>query len=282
MKYQINPVSKKIRLLGLTVAAALLASVSHAQVTPVYLVDGDSTAIVDVDSSAGMYQWVAGGHNQLSQQWFWYRIGAGGVVQPINSVSAATWNQLAGPDSLFTSYANAQLSFSINYKLTSLTSGKVDILESISVKNNTAAPLDLHFFQYSDFDLAGTPIDDSLVIEVDPDFGGYYRATQKKNGGSELSETIAQPPASRAEANYQEPLITNFFTPGYNLNNNLGPVLSGDLAWAFQWDFTVGAGGSVNIFKDKLLEVTPIPEPSTLAFVSLGFAALVLLRRRVR
>ena len=278
MKFQVNPVSKKIRRLGLTVAVATLASVSQAQVTPVTLADGDSVAMVDVNSSAGMYQWIAGGLNQLSQQWFWYRIGAGGVVQPINAISAATWNQTAGPDSLFTSYANAQLDVSINYKLTSLTSGKADILESISVKNNTGSPLDLHFFQYSDFDLANNPIDTSLEIQPDPDFPGYFRAIQRK-GSTELSETITQPAASRAEANFQEPLLVNFFTAGYNLNNNLGPIGPGDVAWAFQWDLTVGPNATVDIFKDKLLEVTPVPEPAALGFVSLGLAALLLRRR---
>jgi hypothetical protein len=280
MKNQISSLSRKTRLVGLTMAAALVASVSQAQVTPVTLTDLNSVAIVDVDSNAGMYQWTVGGINQLAQQWFWYRIDSSPYVQPINSISAATWNQPLGPSSLFTSYGNAQLSVNINYKLTGGTGYDSDILESISVKNNTASPFSLHFFQYSDFDLDGSPLGDTITIEEDLDFGGYWRATQTKLL-NQLSETITAPNATRSEAAFQGQILNEFLLPGYNLNNNVGPVGPGDVTWALQWDFTIAGGATVDIFKDKRLDVSPIPEPSTLAFVSLGFAALLLRRRMV-
>ena len=279
MKYHINPISKKIRLLGLTVAAALLASVSQAAVTPVTMSDLNSVAIVDVDSNAGMFQWTVGGVNQLAQQWFWYRIGSSGAVQPINSIGPAIWNQSAGTNTLSTSYGNAQLSVNIDYILTGGTGGDADIVESISVKNNTASPLDLHFFQYSDFDLDGSPLGDTITISGSPGSGFYWQATQTKLA-SQLSETITSPYATRAEAAFQSQILNEFLIPGYNLNNNQGPVGPGDVTWGLQWDITVTAGATFDIFKDKRLDVSPIPEPSTLALLGLGLAALAARRQR--
>jgi hypothetical protein len=63
------------------------------------------------------------------------------------------------------------------------------------------------------------------------------------------------------------------------LNDNAGAVGPGDVTWAFQWDFQLAAGDSFIISKDKYLNVTIIPEPSTLGFVALGLA-VVLLRKR--
>jgi len=172
------------------------------------------------------------------------------------------------------------LTVNINYKLTGGVGYDSDILESISVKNNTASPFSLHFFQYSDFDLDGSPLGDTVTIEQDLDFGGYWRATQTKLA-SQLSETITAPNATRAEAAFQGVILNEFLLPGYNLNNNLGPVGPGDVTWGLQWDFTVAGGATVDIFKDKRLEVAPVPEPTALGFVALGLAVF-LLRQRAR
>jgi hypothetical protein len=45
-----------------------------------------------------------------------------------------------------------------------------------------------------------------------------------------------------------------------------------------EWDLTIADGQSVLISKDKRLEV--VPEPSTVALVSLGLIALGLQKRR--
>jgi hypothetical protein len=279
MKHRINCLFRKMDLLGLTVAAALPATVSQGGVTDVTLSDLNSVAVVDVDSSAGMYQWTVGGINQLAQQWFWYRVDGNPYVQPINSISAATWYRPTGLNSLNTSYGNAQLTVNISYKLTGGTGYDSDVVESISVRNNTLSPFDLHFFQYSDFDLDGSPLGDTVVIDPDLFLGGYWRATQTKLL-SQLSETITAPNATRAEAAVQGQILNEFLLPNYNLNNVLGPVGPADVTWGLQWDFTVAAGATVDIFKDKRLDVVPIPEPSALGIVSVGFVALLLLLRR--
>jgi hypothetical protein len=56
---------------------------------------------------------------------------------------------------------------------------------------------------------------------------------------------------------------------------------NGDVTWSFQWDLTIAANSYEVITKDKLLNISVIPEPTSAALLSVGFAAL-LLRRRAR
>jgi hypothetical protein len=275
MNTPINAHSKKCRIVALTLASALLVSVSKAQVTPVMLSDANSVVLVDVNSDLGMYQWTVNGVNQLAQQWFWYRIGSSGPQSPINAISAASYF-LSGPNSLTTTYANSQVGITVDYTLIGGTTGDADMLESITVQNISGAPLNLHFFQYSDFDLAGSPGGDSVSINLG--FDGFDQASQVK-GPTQISETINSPSADRAEAAFSGQTLFNLNNfPGYNLNNNqtAGP---GDVAWALQWDFQIGPGSSVSVFKDKRLSIIPVPEPSGLVLVALGLTAFVLRRR---
>jgi len=59
--------------LSLLTAAGVSLSGARAQIVTLH--DGNSSASVDLGSQAGMYQWLINGQNQLSQQWFWYRVG---------------------------------------------------------------------------------------------------------------------------------------------------------------------------------------------------------------
>ena len=65
---------------------------------------------------------------------------------------------------------------------------------------------------------------------------------------------------------------------GYTLNGNLaaGP---GDVAWAFEWSDNVAAGNSLNIYKDKDLSISPVPEPTVAALLALGLGAVGFARR---
>jgi len=268
--------SKAIVLLavGLLSSGQLMAVVS----TTYTLTDNGSTALVDPDSGAGMYHWSIDGQNQLEKQWFYFRVGNLDVAQPINSISSSILlNNNA--NTLVTSYANAQFSLTISYVLTggSFGAGSADILETISVQNNSGSPLDFHLFQYSNFDLLGTPGLDSVQ------FLGLDSVIQKE-GLFGIQEGIIQPEASFGEASLAglggtlDKLTT---VPGYNLNNNMGPI-TGDVTWAFQWDYTIANGASLDVFKDKTLIVPTIPEPTSLSLIAVGLGALLTASSRRR
>jgi hypothetical protein len=262
-------------------ASASLILASEAQI--VTLQDVNSVAHVDTTQGAGngMTDWSVGGQNQLAQQWFWYRTSSGALQKSIDTISAPTIVQPDAADMTVT-YANATFSLSISYSMSGTTpgSGNADIQESIHIHNNTASPLNFTFFQYSDFDLGGNPNGDSVSIHPNGS-GGYDSATQTKLA-TQISETVITPPANRAEANtWPNTLNSLINTPGYNLNNvtSAGP---GDVTWAYQWDFTsIAANGDQDILKDKILSISPIPEPSVIALGIAGLTAFAL-RRRVR
>src|SRR5437588_8453978 len=98
-------------LLGVTLVACVTRS--YAQFT---LVDGNSKATIQVNSSAGMSSWTVDNVNQLSQQWFWYRIGAASPESSVNTISPAVATQTSAQQ-LTSRYANNQLSVTVDYLL---------------------------------------------------------------------------------------------------------------------------------------------------------------------
>jgi hypothetical protein len=267
------------RLLRIHAAISLLALIglicpSYGQVVP--LLSGNSTALVDTGSQAGMFNWSVDGVNQLAQQWFWYRIGAT-PEHSIDTISApailtSTANQMT------TTYANALLNVRVDYTLTggAVGSGVSTLLESLTINNTSSTALDLHFFQYSDFDLGGSPGGDTVQLGTDT-FGKFNEADQVK-GSTIFNETDVTPGADQAEANFF-PSTLNSLNDGVptTLNNNAGPLGPGDVEWALEWDRLLNPGDSLIISKTKYIQV---PEPATIALAGLGLAVLLALRRR--
>ena len=236
---------------------------------------------MDLDSAAGMYNWSVDGQNQLEKQWFYYRIGSGGTAQPINAISSASYLQTS-PNKVTATYNNTYLTLKIDYLLVggSFGSGTADITEGISVHNKSGALLDLHFFQYSNFDLGGTPGGDSITISPSSPPPGFDYILQSKGPTMSIGEFATQPPGDRAETDTDSNTLNRITgTVDYILNNNLsaGP---GNVTWALQWDANLATDGDFLIFKDKRLEIQLIPEPSMLALLAAGLSAWGLARRR--
>jgi hypothetical protein len=258
-------------------SAAILSALALALTNTIGAIhqisDGDSFAYIDADSDAGMYNWTIGSQNHLQKQWFYYRVG-GGLAAPINAIGSSTV-LYSDANTLQLEYGNSDFTLTVSYLLTagSFGAGSADILETVSVLNHSGAALDFHLFQYSNFDLLGTPGGDTVefpasdsVIQTEGVFG--------------IQEGIIQPPASHLEAALVGSTINNLTTiPGYNLNDNGGP-LSGDVTWSFQWDYSIANNQSLDVYKDKTLIVPVIPEPSTLSLIAVGLGALAAHRRR--
>ena len=259
-----------------TCAAALLTSLTTAQAATATMIDNGSTAFVNLDSSAGMSSWtvtglLAGQANQLNQQWFWYAIG-NGSPQPINNLSAAAWS-MPSANQLIATYASSQVSVTIGYTLTGGGIGQADIQEGITLQNQQPSnPIDFHFYQYSDFNLLNDPLNDTVTM--------VNNFVLQWKGDTQIAESIVAPDASHFEANYTGVAgntlskLNGVLPVTLNDHTDAGP---GDVTWAFQWDFM--NLGTQTIEKDKLLDVEIVPEPSTVALVSLGLAAFLLRRR---
>lgn len=257
------------------VAACCLAF--NSQASTYVLSDGGSTASVDVTSGAGMNYWDLGfGGNQLAQQWFWYRNGSG-VAQPINLISAPTVSASTA-NFLEVSYGNAQFTLTLSYTLNGggSGSGTADIFETISVLNHSGQTMpNFNLFQYSDFNLLGTPGGDVVNINLSP-----LNYVIQSEGAGNIGEVVTDPAANRAEAGLNGSILANFGIADYDLSNVLsaGP---GDASWAFQWTASIANGSSLDIIKDKKITLSAIPEPSVagLLAVSMGLAGMLLRRK---
>jgi hypothetical protein len=281
-----SPFKKITRTARVTTCVASLAVVasfftpSQSQAVVGYsLTDGGSTALLDVGSAAGMYHWDLGfGGNQLNQQWFWYRIG-GGLAQPINAIGTPTVsvNGANWIDVTYTSSSGPLFSLTVSYVLTGggVGSGTALIKENITVLNQSGGTINnFNLFQYSDFNLLGTPGGDSVSINASLD------SVIQTEGSAGIGEVITDPFANRAEAALVNNTLNNLNTvAGYDLNNNLaaGP---GDVAWSFQWIADIDNNQELAIVKDKGVRITVIPEPSVLALVALSLGLAGTLRRK--
>jgi hypothetical protein len=232
------------------------------------MTDGNSVAQINTSSQAGMFSWTVDGLNQLAQQWFWYRVGASGPEFSIDTIGAPTSTQ-TNANVLTTVYTGSQLSVRLDYVLRGGTpgSGTADLNEQVTINNLSGAPLALHFFQYSDFDLNGTAGGDT--VQLGKNGSGLYNLADQTKGATTLAETVTTPGANEGEAAFFNSTLVKLNNGvADTLNNNAGPVGPGDVTWALEWDTTIATGGSFIIGKDK--NITGVPEPGTFALMSVG------------
>jgi len=246
------------------------------------LIDGNSSALFDTSTPANNYRWFVDGVNQLTQQAFWYRIGSVGPEVtvhglPIGLQGTTDPNFDGNPNALYVRYNGAGFQIETQYVLDGGLPGSnaADMGEQISITNTSGAPLDFHFFQYANFDLQNTPGGDTAVF-TNPN------TVDQNEGVARLTETVVTPVPSHRE-------IAFFNTTLAKLTNGVADTLSdappygtvfgpGNVTWSYQWDIVIPPNSTFQISKDKNLNA--IPEPATLALLSLLVGLLFVPRRK--
>ena len=280
---------KRLGSLCAALVGAGILFVSVSATAQVYTMsNGGSTATVNVGNTGvlGMNSWTVGGvsGSQLNQQWFWYSVNSA-VQQPINTIGTANVFNFSSPatpiDNLGVQYQNAQLTVQVQYILSGNgpASGSADMVENLSIVNNSASSINLSFYQYSNFNLFQNN-QNSVSLSGGP--GGYTGALQTAGGpgGNGIAEVIDAPLANFGEAALVGQTLGELNGPSYYTLNDNASAGPGDVTWAFQWNVNLASGATFNITKDKGLSIQLVPEPSTLAFIALGIGALGLSMRR--
>ena len=272
-------------LLNAAMLFLVVGLVTPADAATFTLSDLNSSAQIDDASQSGMFNWTVNGVNQLSQQWFWFRLGSSGGQSsidtlPLLAATASDTNGNGQPDTLFLSYGSTTgLQIDVRYTLRGTASSGSDMQEQINITNNSNVTLDLHFFQYTNFDLNGTPAGDTVSLI-------NANTVRQSKSGALISETVATPAANH----YELGLTTDSPNTLTRLNSGSPITLMdgattrgpGDATWAFEWDQSLAPGATLQISKDKNLA---IPEPGTSALiitVGTAFTGLTFLRKRSR
>lgn len=262
-----------------TIASVLAVSVLQGAAQIVTLTDNNSVARINTSSSAGMFDWIVDGSDQLAQQWFWFRVGAVGGEAPINSISAPA-NVTPTVRNLSTTYNNpGAYSVKVDYQLNggAAGSGTSGMNESVTILNQSASPLSFHFFQYTDFDLVGGPNSVSLSKN---NFTGLYSTADQVAPGITFQESLVTPGANHGEATLFPATLTSLNDANPTTLSDVNNAGPGNTAYAFEWDLTIAANSSFVINKALSLQLTPVPEPSALALISVGLTGLALRKRR--
>jgi len=260
-----------LTVLVVVLALAVLASVAHAGIM---LESGNAAAVVNTDDVAGLTSWTVGGTEYLGRQWFWYRLGTSGGEHPLDDLSlmmhvAADLDGDGRDEALALSYAGGGLQVDLTYILSGGDdAGSASLSETVRLRNTGTETLDVHFFQFADFNLGGDADNDTVHI------GGGNTAEQ--SDGLFLSEVSVAPAADHFQADAAANLLALLGDGApTTLDDAPGPV-TGDVASAFQWDADLAPGDSLVLSENKHV----VPEPATLLLLVGGSAAL--LRRRSR
>jgi hypothetical protein len=262
-------------------ALALQTSLYRSQADTV--ANQNSVYTFDFTGGGGLTGWAVDGQNQVDNQWFYYRIGSSGGEHPINFLSAptVTLSSSGSFTNLTVSYSDAALSVSVGYTLggNNAGSGKSGFSELISVSNTSGASMDLHFFDYSHYNIAEDTGNQTMRIGTAA--GKPNAIFQTNNVANYLTETLSSlTPGTREAQIALGGVLLGSLNDGAptTLVNTFGPLGPADLESAFEFDWTIAAGGTASISTTGPNIV--VPEPSALALIISGLGIWGLRRKR--
>jgi hypothetical protein len=251
---------------GLAMAMAVLTAAVPARSAPVTISVGGTSITVDGETQDGLFNWIAAGADQLTQQWIWFRQGntAESSLDTLPLVDTDI-----GTNSVQLAYltASGDLAISVTYTLSN--GSQPTINESIQVTNlgGTTSPLTL--FLYTDLDVNANPINTAT--------GGVNGILQTQGNTTVDVRPVGIVPNAFQIAFFPDLLDSLNDGVATNLNNSGNGLGSADLSHAFQWDLALGPGEATTLAAVK--ELTQVPAPASLGLLLGGLLVVGALRR---
>ena len=238
----------------------------------------------------------------------WYWIGVGGnAAQPIDSLgftNGSTTPIQQTSNYLWTEYGNSQVTVDMTTSLSQGTAYRSALQRTLIITNNTAAPLNVKFYGLVNLGLTqiasggawgnawsngwgGVPANVATVNKAVMDGTGTIVQTNSFAGsapGMNISEARDTINTSIYYGNQGSPNAVQIanastfeseFAGAVNGLGSSAAVTSNDPAFAFEYDLSLIAGGSVTI-TDNL---SVVPEPTSVALLAVGGTLLGLCRR---
>jgi hypothetical protein len=225
----------------------------------------NSLMLVDPTSDAGLYSWTVNGMDVSYQHWYWLRIGSNAPQFSLDT--------LFGPLGLYRSQTNTTvnylgqgLSATLAFSLTGGANGSFasSLTESLTIQNVTNTTVNLHVFEYSDYDLSDNPSVDTLS------FPATNKAVQQGNGLT-LTESIGTPMPNFYEGSWYAITFDKITgTSPVTLTGSLIPNAPGDQTFAHQWDTNLAAGQSIVISLTNTITGSITTAPAVLSVARAG------------
>jgi len=277
--------NSRVRFYQNTLIAILFAGTVVQSEASIYTIGARDTSL-QLDLAGGVTQWTMDGVNQLNLQSFYYSVGSGPAASiytiGLPSAPTITTNLSKTTVTLNTTYADPTISVGTQFQIQSspVGTGKATLAQTLTINNLSSTPQVLHFYQYSDFDLEGVSGGQNVQFSSNGS-GQQYQVVQTDSTGRTLTGLISGVTGgTSAQSEVQAGLFDGTqFGLGSAISVTLDNTLTagpGNVDYAYEWDATVAAGGSIIISEIQAV----VPEPSSVALVASGMVALALLHRR--
>ncbi len=271
---------KKLWILSFIMAIMfMMAGLNLASASVITLTDLNSTVKIDSTAGAGMYGWtVNNGDVGLIKQWFWVKVN-GGTVQALEDFDSNPVESGGGnnTDNVEFAYRTGNAEMSAKYILTGNLPGSptAEITEIITITNwDEAATLSFTLYEYNNFNLASTPLDDLAKLTGNTVYQWEGMNISEVGAGSPVGFVIGDADDVLDAISGSNVLgsIAGVFPTVASQQGDYFGLTGVDLAWSFQWDFVLSPETSVSFSKDKNI-VTPVP--TTLLLFGSGLFSLI-------